>query len=167
MVPPSSSFSREWDDPGVAQSAWVRGSLVGVVIGLTAIFVIAYRINPYAADGSAHRMGTHMQLGIPPCTFMGMTGWPCPSCGMTTSFALLVRGDVPNSLRANWVGTLLAGLGGLTIPWALAGIFLGRPLFLRSLEKTLLVIITTLVFLLSLRWAIQVCLGWGLGMSLE
>ena len=51
-------------------------------------------------------METHRQLGLPPCTFKEMTGLPCPSCGMTSSFALLVRGDVMNSLRANAVGTL-------------------------------------------------------------
>ena len=31
---------------------------------------------------------------MPPCNFVLMTGKPCPSCGMTTSFALLVRGDI-------------------------------------------------------------------------
>ena len=64
-------------------------------------------------------MATHTQLGMPPCNFVVMTGKPCPACGMTTSFALLVRGDVRASLRANWAGTLIAvlwavddGLGG-------------------------------------------------------
>ena len=50
-------------------------------------------------------MATHTQLGMPPCNFVVMTGKPCPACGMTTSFALLVRGDVGASLRANWAGT--------------------------------------------------------------
>ena len=35
-------------------------------------------------------MGTHQQLGLPPCNFVTLTGYPCPACGMTTSFALLV-----------------------------------------------------------------------------
>ena len=54
---------------------------------------------------------------MPPCNFKTWTGKPCPSCGMTTSFALLIRGDVANSLRANWVGTLLAGFCMVLIPY--------------------------------------------------
>ena len=72
-------------------------------------------LNPYDADGTPRTMATHTQLGMPPCNFVILTGKPCPSCGMTTSFALLVRGDVVASLRANWAGTLLAVL------WAGAG----------------------------------------------
>ena len=65
----------------------------------------AFRIHPYDADGNPRTSATHTQLGMPPCNFVTLTGKPCPSCGMTTSFALLVRGDVVSSLRANWVGT--------------------------------------------------------------
>ena len=39
---------------------------------------------------------------------------------MTTSFTLLVRGDVWNSLQANFAGTVLATLGLVFVPWALA-----------------------------------------------
>ena len=98
---------------------WVRGMLLGVAIGLTAVFAVAFWLNPYQSDGSPRRMATHQQLGLPPCTFFSVTGLPCPSCGMTTSFALLVRGDVPNSLRANAVGTLLALFCLALIPWCL------------------------------------------------
>src|SRR5207237_10247334 len=89
---------------------WVRGALVGIALGMAVVFVIATRLNPYNPDGSARPLGTHMQMGLPPCTFYEATGrrLPCPSCRMTTSFALLVRGDVVNSLRANSAGTLLA-----------------------------------------------------------
>jgi hypothetical protein len=35
--------------------------------------------------------GTHQQLGLPPCFFLSFTGFPCPACGLTTSFAHTVR----------------------------------------------------------------------------
>ncbi len=52
-------------------------------------------------------MGTHRQLGLPPCGLVQAFGIPCPSCGMTTSWAYLTRGQISESLSANPAGTLL------------------------------------------------------------
>ena len=35
--------------------------------------------------------GTHTQLGLGQCTFLHLTGYPCPMCGMTTTFALMAH----------------------------------------------------------------------------
>ena len=59
---------------------------------LIAVFATAISIDPYNTDGSAQSMGTHQQLRLPPCTFQQVTKVPCPSCGMTTSFSLLMHG---------------------------------------------------------------------------
>ena len=131
---------------------------MGIVIGLVGVFVIAIRLDPYQGDGSPLAMGTHTRLGLPPCTFLEVTGVPCPACGMTTSFALLVRGDVMNSLRANWVGTLLAGFCLAVIPWGVYAIVRGRSLFVRSLEKALIGVVITVLVLAMLRWGIVVAL---------
>jgi hypothetical protein len=38
-------------------------------------------------------LGTHEQLfGLQPCGFVLTTGLPCPTCGMTTAFALMMHG---------------------------------------------------------------------------
>jgi hypothetical protein len=144
---------------------WVRRMLVGMALGWMLVFGIALWLNPYDEDGRPRRMETHLQLGLPPCTFRLMTGVPCPSCGMTTSFALLVRGDVWNSLRANSVGTLLAALGMLLIPWGLACAICGRILFVRSVERTVTIGVLVFVGLMLLRWAIVLAVGWRTGSS--
>lgn len=140
---------------------WVRLLLVGILIGLTAVFSVAFWLNPYDTDGQPRRLATHMQLGLPPCTFIDVTGMPCPACGMTTSFALLVRGDLFNSLRANWVGTFLAGFCALVFPWAVGSLIHGRPLLVRSLEKVFLGVIITLLVMMTLRWGLVLLLGWS------
>jgi Protein of unknown function (DUF2752) len=143
-----------------APNQWVRGVLVGMVLGLSAVFAIAVWLDPYDEDGQPRRMETHRQLGLPPCTFYSMTGVPCPSCGMTTSFALLVRGDVLNSLRANAVGTALAAFCLFLIPWGLASAVRGRLYFIRSLERALTRVILIFLALLLVRWAFVVGAAW-------
>jgi Protein of unknown function (DUF2752) len=53
-------------------------------------------------------LGTHQQLGLPPCTWLMLWGIPCPTCGMTTSWSCLLEGDIAGSLQANPAGSLVA-----------------------------------------------------------
>lgn len=99
---------------------WVRISLLAIGTMLVGVFGLAVYLNPYNADGSPRTIATHQKLGLPPCNFVVMAGKPCPSCGMTTSFALLVRGDVGASLSANWVGTTLAVVWAGLLVWSFA-----------------------------------------------
>ena len=134
----------------------VRGALVLVLAGLLAVFAVAVWIQPYDEEGNAVLLATHRQLGLPECAFKVMTGKPCPSCGMTTSFALLVRGDVINSARANFVGTLLAVVCLLAIPWGVTSLVRGRLLYVQSLEWALTWVVGIFLTLLLVRWAIVV-----------
>jgi hypothetical protein len=36
-------------------------------------------------------VGTHIQLGLQPCAFMQWLQFPCPMCGMTTTFSLMAH----------------------------------------------------------------------------
>ena len=51
--------------------------------------------------------GTHMQLGLPPCGFLVLTGRPCPSCGMTTAFLRIGEGDLSGAAASNSGSILL------------------------------------------------------------
>ncbi len=53
-------------------------------------------------------LGTHTQLGLPECSFKTMTGWPCVTCGMTTSFSYAAHGRLDRAAVAQPAGALLA-----------------------------------------------------------
>lgn len=134
----------------------VRSVLLMIGVGLAGVFAIAFWLNPYSPDGTPRTMATHTQLGIPPCNFVVLTGKPCPACGMTTSFSLLVRGDVAASLRANWAGTIIAVVWAFTMIWAVASGIKGRPLFIPpgKGEIVLTACVGVALALALLRWGI-------------
>src|SRR5262245_50047952 len=51
--------------------------------------------------------GTHEKLHLPPCLFRALTHLPCPSCGLTTSFAYFAKGAFLKSFQANLMGPFL------------------------------------------------------------
>ncbi|MBA4191699.1 MAG: hypothetical protein C0467_27280 [Planctomycetaceae bacterium] len=132
----------------------IRIGLLVVAAGLVCVFAAAFWINPYAPDGTPRTMATHTQLGMPPCNFVVMTSKPCPACGMTTSFALLVRGDVLASMRANWAGTIIAVLWAFTLVWAVASGIAGRTLFIPRGRGELVLTLTVgvVLALVLMRW---------------
>lgn len=75
--------------------------------GLTT-FLVAQVLTPYEPDGTLKLLGTHQQLGLPPCGFLTIFQIPCPGCGMTTAFALVVRGDLAAGWQANSAGVVIA-----------------------------------------------------------
>jgi hypothetical protein len=76
-------------------------SLVGMST-TTATLAIARCLQPSAAG-----VGTHVQLGLPPCRFLALTGIPCPSCGLTTSFAFAAHFEFEEAFVASPFGLLL------------------------------------------------------------
>jgi uncharacterized protein DUF2752 len=150
------SRERSWEEPLPAiplLGRWVRLGLVLIALGLVLLFGIAYYLDPYQG-GVVWRQEAHTQLGLPECNFKGVTGLPCPSCGMSTSFALLVRGDVGNSLCANAVGTLLAAFFLVLLPWSVLCALRGRLYFVRAIEPTVLRLLLAFVTLMLLRWLV-------------
>ena len=71
-------------------------------------------------------LGTHQQFGLPPCSFRVLFGIPCPSCGMTTAWSHLVRGQLLGAFSANVGGALLGIATLLLIPWLVVSAACGR-----------------------------------------
>lgn len=138
---------------------WVRGLLLLMAATFATVFYVATRVQPYGPGGEPMRMASHESLGLPPCNFKQVVGIPCPSCGMTTSFAMLVRGDVWNSLKANWVGTLLAIFLAIAIPWSVYCSLRGRYLWIRRFEIFVPISLGTYVVLMLARWVFVIIGG--------
>jgi len=62
--------------------------LVGLVLFLPSAVIlgIAMWLTPDPAG-----MGTHQQLGLGGCAILTISGYPCPMCGMTTTFTHLAH----------------------------------------------------------------------------
>ena len=67
-----------------------------LLIGCAALLWLAGRVEPHPAG-----LGTHEQYGLPPCSLVVLTGYPCPTCGMTTAFAHTVRGELWAAFNAH------------------------------------------------------------------
>lgn len=109
---------------GERATVWVRLLGLGVAFSCLGVLAVAARLPP-----NPRGMSSHTALGLQPCEFLDRAGLPCPSCGMTTSFAWFVRGNVPASLYVQPMGTVLAALAGACV-WA--GLYLsltGRPVY--------------------------------------
>src|SRR3954463_849404 len=108
--------------PARSLDAGARLVALGVAAACLGVLLTAARLTPDPSGTS-----THTQLGMQSCQFLAQTGLPCPSCGMTTSFAWFVRGNLLASLYVQPMGTVLAALTALTF-WAALYIGLtGKP----------------------------------------
>ncbi|MBV8553911.1 MAG: DUF2752 domain-containing protein [Planctomycetaceae bacterium] len=131
-----------------------RRALVLAALGLVGVLGVARQLEP-----DPRGFGTHTQLGLAPCAFALVTGHPCPTCGMTTSFAWFARGRFDRSWRANPAGSVLALTCVALVPWLLAGAARGRPPGFRSLDRPLIGLVVATVALSLVSWTLRLILG--------
>ncbi len=93
-----------------------RLTAIAVASAAAAVLGIARLLAP--APGG---LGTHVALGLPPCGFLRWSGLPCPTCGLTTSFAELAHLELARSLRAHPLGWPLFALTVLSVPLGVCG----------------------------------------------
>ncbi|MEM1213991.1 MAG: DUF2752 domain-containing protein [Planctomycetota bacterium] len=80
-----------------------RGLALAFFLPAAALLTTAALLSPNP-DGH----GTHTSLGLAPCGLLQATGIPCPTCGMTTAFALAADANLLRSLLTQPLGFLLA-----------------------------------------------------------
>src|ERR1051325_12205569 len=88
-------------------------------------------------------------------------GRPCPSCGMTTSFAWFARGNIVASLYVQPMGTILATLSAAAV-WV--GLYIGvtgKSVHRLGRQIRWMPIILTLMFLWLAAW------GWKIGIHVR
>jgi hypothetical protein len=122
-------------------------ALAAILIGLIAT---AGRLSP-----DPRGFGTHEQLGLSPCAILRLTGRPCPTCGMTTSFAWLVRGESARAWRANPAGLLAAVVCVGLVPWLLLVASTGRTPGRRRVGATLMGLAVLVAALAVVAWVIR------------
>jgi hypothetical protein len=100
-----------------ASSSGRVNRVVGAGIGIptSVVLAIALWLTPSPAG-----YGTHTQLGLGSCTMLTFTGWPCPMCGMTTTFALMAHLRPLDALKNQPFGVVLFSL---TVIGAVVGLF--------------------------------------------
>ncbi|MCY3006648.1 MAG: DUF2752 domain-containing protein [Planctomycetota bacterium] len=96
--------------PGLGKAE--RASLAVLTAALVSVLGVAAWLVPEPSG-----LGTHQQLGLPACTSVSILGIRCPACGMTTSWALMAEGRVPEAIRANLGGSLLFIVAACSVPW--------------------------------------------------
>ena len=74
-----------------------------MLVGSGSILAIAVWLEPAAQAGH----GTHTQLGLGGCTVLSLTGYPCPMCGMTTTFSLMAELRILEALWNQPFGVVL------------------------------------------------------------
>jgi len=85
-----------------------------------------------------------------------LTGYPCPSCGMTTAFAYLARGQFVQSFQVNPGGCLIGIVSLLAIPWVFMSAGLRRLIAIESIESMLLSILILILGISVTVWIVRI-----------
>ncbi|MCZ6836631.1 MAG: DUF2752 domain-containing protein [Planctomycetota bacterium] len=101
----SSTTNVETRHPAVGNDAIRHRRIVGALVAICAagILGLAAWLTP-----STEGIGTHQQMGLPECGWVTLMDLPCPTCGMTTSFAFAAEGDMFTSFKTQPLGAMLA-----------------------------------------------------------
>lgn len=73
-------------------------------------------------------LGTHRQLGLPPCGFHHTMGIPCVTCGYTTAFAHAADGRLLTAARVQPGGALFALAASAGLVLGVYGLLTAAPL---------------------------------------
>jgi len=136
--------------------AWPRASTAEKAAqGILAAVMAASLATGLLLTASPTGTGTHTVLGLPPCGMLVVTGRPCPTCGVTTSFVLAAHGRFYEAMVNQPFGLavfFLAAGGLISSVWALVTGRSWLPLLTVSRNRVLVLgLILTALGLVS--WA--------------
>jgi len=110
----------ERDGTGRAELMTRIGAAAGLA-GIIGAFVLALALKP-----DPQGIGTHQQLGMPPCAMYMVTRLPCPTCGLTTAFAHVVRLQIVDAIRVQPFCVVILVIMLLSAAWCAATIVSGN-----------------------------------------
>jgi hypothetical protein len=122
-----------------------------LLLGLASVFGLAAWLKPDASG-----LGTHTELGLPPCGFYVVFHKPCPSCGMTTAFAWMMHGHPLKALKTQPAGVavfLAAAFLLFYLPWAW---WRGRPPVQILETRGFLPVVLSLIAIILVVWGMRV-----------
>jgi hypothetical protein len=131
-----------------------RCGLVLLGCGLAGLLATASILRP---DPSG--LGTHRQLGLPPCTMNAFLGIRCPGCGMTTSWAYTLHGDMVMGLQCNASGVLLCLLASVMVPCSLGLALRGKSSSGFWFSRLLVSLLVAIISISMIEWVIRLALG--------
>jgi hypothetical protein len=134
----------------------VRARLIAaaVFLGCATLLFMASRLEPDPAG-----LGSHEQFGLPPCSAIVLFGYPCPTCGMTTAFAYLVRGKLLSAFDAQPAGFVLALATVLAASLSLGTLFTGRVWAVNWFRVSPAWVVSVVVLLVLGGWGYKLVAG--------
>jgi len=135
-----------------------RLSALGIALGCGAILALAATLHP-----DPRGYGTHAQLGLGTCGFLLQTGYPCPTCGMTTACADLVHGHVWRSFVDQPMGFVLSLGTGVVGVVALAAVLSGRVVWINWYRVSPVRVVWAFMVLFVASWGFKIVVGLATG----
>ena len=125
-----------------------------VFSGSVCLLAVAMWLEPARAG-----VGTHQQLGMPPCSLIMLAGYPCPTCGMTTAFAHTVRGNLWAAFSAQPAGLAVALATVLVASVSLGVLVSGKVWAINFYRVTPLWLTLTIVLIILGGWLYKLAAG--------
>lgn len=141
----------------LAPRASDRLTSLAVAGGALSVLAVSAWLEP---DPAGH--GTHQQLGLSPCTFLTLTGLPCPMCGATTTFALMAHGRVLDGVANHPVAALLFVVCLFTV-----GVAGAEALAPRGRWDTLVRVLESRQLRLSALFMVAIMAGWTYSIAMR
>lgn len=139
-------------DPSLLPAGYPLGKAGRFLLSVWCLFLLSgFGLAVYLKP-SPRGFGTHEQLGLAPCSFDYLTGLPCPSCGMTTSFSHFVRGQWLQSVRSSTAAFVLALTCAAMIPWCVISILKKHLWKVTRPDISLLWLMGLLYFVAAVEW---------------